>query len=155
MQLYLNYQHRAFVFTQEMLVAMGRPAFVGMWNDQEDALLFVPMKTRPKEGACWKIPVKVYEDGYAYAVGNRVPFTKALAEYIGADVPAVVELSYLDVASVPDAAFSSGKKPSGVLLRAQLRDLETCFYTTELDHVYVQEEPGRTALAGNKRVYVG
>ena len=155
MQLYLNYHHRAFVFTWEMLMAMGRPAYVELWNDKEGALLFVPRRSWSKGSACWKIPDKVYESGMAYAVGNGSPFSRLLAEEIGEDNPAVVNVEPFDADSLPDAAFRGGRKPAGSVMRADLKSMETVFYTEELDKVYAPDAPRGCFLGGNKRVYLG
>ena len=158
MQLYLNYKHRAFVFTQEMLVAMDRPAYVEMWNDRESKLLFVPRGSRSKAGACFHIPEKVYEDGTSYAVGFRAPFVLKLVEIIGKDVPAVVLVTCLNTEDIPDEAFhrdGNQRKPSGIAVEADLNEMETFFFTDELERVYDQGTQGRFLLVGEDHVFAG
>lgn len=156
MQLYLNYHHRAFVFTREMLTAMGQPAYVELWNDKEGILLFVPRRSRsPKGAACWKIPDRVYESGMAYGVGNGSQFSRLLGESIGENTPAVVNVEPFDADSLPEAAFRGARKPSGAVMRVDLKSMETSFYTEELDKVYVPDAPRGYYLVGKERVYLG
>ena len=144
MQIYLNYKRYALVFTNESLEALRRPKYLEMLVKSDgSSLMFMPRNSKPKDGACFRVHKRVYEEQLSYAVGWDAPFISKIEQMFGHNVTiaAPADLVFVkDMVPAPaynDTSANSHRKPkTDLVLRVDLENSATEFITTELLRVY-------------------